>query len=124
EEDFPQSAAVDFAFQLQLTPELADEISAYDYVCFFDAHTGNIPEMVRLVELESVFQRSPLTHHLTPQSLLSICETLHGGRPEAALLSVLGHHFRFSRSLSAQTAALVPQAVSLASKWLAVRKIL
>jgi len=124
EDEFPQSPSVDFAFQLQLTPELADDISAYDCVCFFDAHTGNIPEAVRLIEVESVFQRSPLTHHLTPQSLLSICETLHGGRPQAALLSVLGRQFRFSRSLSAETAALIPQAVELASKWLADKRIL
>lgn len=123
EDEFPQSPGVDFAFQLQLTPELADEISAYDCVCFFDAHTGSIPEAVRLIEVESVFQRSPLTHHLTPQSLLSICETLRGGRPEAALLSVLGHHFRFSRHLSAETAALVPQAAALALKWLADKSL-
>ena len=124
EEEFPQTSNVDFAFYLQLTPEMAEEISAYDFVCFFDAHTGNIPESVRLIDVKSDFQRSPLTHHLTPQSLMSICETLYGDKPNAALISVLGHHFRFSRSLSEETAALVPQAVDLVWEWLDVRNAL
>ncbi|CAG0965514.1 hydrogenase maturation protease [Anaerolineales bacterium] len=118
EEEFTQSASIDFAFQLQLSPEMAEDISAYEYVCFFDAHTGNIPEAVRLVEVESDFQRSPLTHHLTPQSLMSICETLYGKKPDAALLSVRGYHFRFSRNLSEETVALVPYAADLVWNWL------
>lgn len=124
EEEFFPSPDFDFVFQLQLTPEMADDISAYDFVCFFDAHTGNIPEAVRLIDVESDFQRSPLTHHLTPQSLMSICQTLYGKTPESALVSVLGCHFRFSRDLSAETAALVPQAVDLVWDWLNARNAL
>lgn len=104
EDEFPESALIDFAFYLQLTPEMAEDISAYEYVCFVDAHTGNIPEPVRLIDVESEFQHSPFTHHLTPQSLLSMCETIYGKKPEAVLLSVLGHRFLFSRELSEETA--------------------
>ncbi len=124
EEEFQQSTKADFLFQLQLTPEMAEDISAYEYVCFFDAHTGNIPETVRLIEVESDFQRSPLTHHLTPQSLISICQTLYGKAPDAALVSVLGYHFRFSRELSSETAELVLQAVELIWEWLDARNAL
>jgi hydrogenase maturation protease len=124
EDEFPESPLIDFAFYLQLTPEMAEDISAYEYVCFVDAHTGNIPEPVRLVDVESEFQRSPFTHHLTPQSLLSMCETLYGRKPDAALLSVLGYRFLFSRQLSEETAALVPQALELIWKWLDAHKIL
>ena len=124
EDEFPESALIDFAFHLQLTPEMAEDISAYKYVCFVDAHTGNIPEPVRLINVESEFQHSPFTHHLTPQSLLSVCETIYGKKPEAVLLSVLGHRFLFSRELSGETAALVPQAVGLIWEWLNARKIL
>jgi hydrogenase maturation protease len=124
EDEFPESAWIDFAFYLQLTPEMAEDISAYEYICFVDAHTGNIPEPVRLIDVESEFQHSPFTHHLTPQSLLSMCETIYGKKPEAVLLSVLGHRFLFSRELSKETAALVPQAVGLVWKWLNARKIL
>jgi len=122
EDDFPESALIDFAFYLQLTPEMAEDISAHEYVCFVDAHTGNIPEPVRLIDVESEFQHSPFTHHLTPQSLLSMCETIYGKKPEAILLSVLGHRFLFSRELSEETAGLVPQAVGLIWDWLNTRK--
>jgi hydrogenase maturation protease len=124
EDEFPESALIDFAFYLQLTPEMAEDISAYEYVCFVDAHTGNIPEPVRLIDVESEFQHSPFTHHLTPQSLLSMCETIYGKKPEAVLLSVLGHRFLFSRELSEETAGLVPQAVGLIWEWLNAWKIL
>lgn len=124
EDEFPEFDAIDFAFQLQLTPEMAEDISTYKYVCFIDAHTGNIPEPVRLMEVESEFQHSPFTHHLTPQSLLSMCETLYGKKPDSALLSVLGHRFLFSGQLSEETAQLVPQAVELIWEWLNARKIL
>jgi len=121
EDEFPQNAQVDFAFSLQLTPEMAEEISAYKYVCFLDAHTGAIPEPVRLVNVESDFQRSPFTHHLTPQSLVSICETIYGKKLDAALLSVRGYQFLFSRQLSEKTLALVPKAVDLIWDWLSTR---
>jgi hydrogenase maturation protease len=124
EDEFPASAHMDLAFHLQLTPEMAEDISAYPYVCFIDAHTGNIPEPVRLIAVESEFQNSPFTHHLTPQSLMSMCEAIYGKRPEAALISVLGYRFLFTRELSSETAALVPTAVELVWDWIAARNIL
>ena len=124
EDEFPESEAIDFAFYLQLTPEMAEDISEYEHVCFVDAHTGNIPEPVRLIDVESEFQRSPFTHHLTPQSLLSMCENVYGKKPDCVLLSVLGHRFLFTRQLSEETGALVPEAVDLIWEWLHARKIL
>lgn len=124
EDEFPESEFIDFAFHLQLTPEMAEDISVYDYVCFIDAHTGNIPEPVRLIEVESEFQHSPFTHHLTPQSLLSMCETIYEKKPDAVLLSVLGHRFLFTRQLSDETARLVPQAVALIWDWMNTRNLL
>ncbi len=124
EDEFPVSAMIDFDFQLQLTPEMAEEIAGYLHVCFIDAHTGNIPEPVRLIPVESEFQNSPFTHHLTPQSLVSMCKTIHGKEPDAVLLSVLGHRFLFTQELSQETAKLVPQAVELVWDWIHVRQIL
>jgi Ni,Fe-hydrogenase maturation factor len=109
---------LDFAFFLQLTPEMAEDIAAYERVCFIDAHTGNIPREVQMILVESEFQRSPFTHHLTPQSLLSMCENLYHKKPDAALVSVRGYRFGFERELSAETGALVPEAVGLITKWL------
>jgi hydrogenase maturation protease len=118
EDEFPLNDQLDFAFYLQLTPEMAEEIAAYERVCFVDAHTGNIPEPVRMIPVESEFQRSPFTHHLTAQSLVSMCATLYQKRPEAVLLSVRGFRFLFTRELSAETTALVPEAVELIEAWL------
>jgi hydrogenase maturation protease len=118
EDEFPANEMVDFAFHLQLTPEMAEEIAAYERVCFVDAHTGNIPVPVQMVAVESEFQRSPFTHHLTPQSLLSMCKTLYGKTPQAVLLSVRGYQFEFERELSERTEALLPEALGLISEWL------
>jgi hydrogenase maturation protease len=124
EDEFPESTLIQFAFYLQLTPEMAEDTSEYEYVCFVDAHTGNIPEPVRLIDVESEFQRSPFTHHLTPQSLLSMCETIYDKKPQAALLSVLGYRFLFTRQLSEEAAALVPEAVELMWEWLKTKNII
>ena len=124
EDEFPEHSLIDFAFHLQLTPEMAEDVNEYPYVCFVDAHTGNIPEPVRLIRVESEFQNSPFTHHLTPQSLMSMCETLYGKKPDAALLSVLGHRFLFTRQLSEETAAFVPQSMELIWDWITARNIL
>jgi hydrogenase maturation protease len=118
EDEFPANNGLDFAFSLQLTPEMAEEIAAYERVCFVDAHTGVIPQDVQIISVESEFQRSPFTHHLTAQSLLSMCETLYQKKPEAALVSVRGYRFGFDRELSAETGTLVPEAVNLIMKWL------
>jgi len=118
EEEFPSNDRLDFAFYLQLTPEMAEQIAAYQRVCFVDAHTGSIAAEVQLAPVESQFQYSPFTHHLTPQTLLSMCQTLYGKTPQAALLSVRGYRFEFERELSPETAVLVPEALELILGWM------
>ena len=118
EDEFPINDRLDFAFTLQLTPEMSEDISAYERVCFVDAHTGHIPQPVRIIEVQSEFQRSPFTHHLTPQSLLAMCATIYSRQPKAALLSIRGYRFLFNRELSPETAALVEPAVELILGWL------
>ncbi len=118
EDPFPTNPQLDFGFHLQLTPELAEEISTYRRVCFVDAHTGNVPALVQMIPLTSQFQHSPFTHHLTPQSLLAMCQAVYNLEPESVLLSVRGYRFEFERTLSDETARLVPQALDLLLEWL------
>jgi hydrogenase maturation protease len=118
EDPFPSNALLDFGYYLQLTPELAEEISTYRRVCFVDAHTGNVPALIQMVPLTAQFQHSPFTHHLTPQSLLAMCQALYKHEPESVLLSVRGYRFEFERRLSEETAELVPQALDLLLEWL------
>jgi len=121
DEDFPLSAEPpDFRFELQLTPELAEDVAQYDRVCFVDAHTGAVPNDVNVAELTAEFQSSPFTHHLTAATLLSFAETLYGARPEAILVSVRGYEFGFKRALSPRTAQLAQAAADKIVAW--VRK--
>lgn len=118
DEDFPLSAeSPDFRFELQLTPELAEEVAQYDRVCFVDAHTGAVPNDVNVEELTSEFQSSPFTHHLTASTLLSFAETLYGAQPEAILVSVRGYEFGFARALSERAALLAEEAAERIAAW-------
>jgi hydrogenase maturation protease len=114
----PTGGEVDFLFRLQLTPEIAEIVAGYQRVCFIDAHTGTIPEDVRLTPVEPQFQNSPFTHHLTPESCLSLAEALYGALPEAVLASVRGYDFQFSHELTPRTAQNVREAVEQILSWL------
>ena len=118
EDEFPPNDRLDLDFQLQLTPEMAEQLSRAERVCFVDAHTGSQTSDVQLVPLSTEFQHSPFTHHLTPQTLLALCQTLYSKTPQAFLLSVRGHRFEFERQLSPETQALVPEALKLLLEWL------
>lgn len=107
-----------FRFQMQLTPELSEDLIQYDHACFIDAHTGNVPEDVHFEELKAQYQRSPFTHHLTAQTLLSMTETIHQKAPQSILISVRGKDFGFSRTLSTFTSNLVPSSVDIVINWL------
>lgn len=113
----PNGRNPDLWFDLQLKPEMAEEIARYDQVFFIDAHTGAVPEEVSWREVSPQFQTSPLTHHLTPESCLSICESLYNSKPAAILISIRGYEFGFSSTLSHRTEVLLSQAVDRILKW-------
>jgi hydrogenase maturation protease len=106
---------------LQLLPEMAELISQYERVCFVDAHTGRVPEDLSIQDLGAEFQKSPFTHHLTPQTCLSLAKTLYGKSPAAVLVSVRGYEFGFSNDLSTRTRMLAHQAVNHIVDWLEKR---
>jgi hydrogenase maturation protease len=108
----------DLLFVLQLTPELAESLAGYKRVCFVDAHTGRVEKELNIETVNSEFQASPFTHHLTPASCLAICEQLYGQKLEAVLVSVRGYEFGFSRSMSDKTASLAEEAAEAIWQWL------
>jgi hydrogenase maturation protease len=116
----PEGENPDFLFTLQLTPEMAETVADYQRVCFVDAHTGNVPEEIHLRQLQAKYQRSPFTHHLTPDTLLALCEQLYSQTPDAILVSVRGYQFGFESSLSPETQALVEPALKKILRWLGV----
>jgi hydrogenase maturation protease len=111
EEGFPLfDGQVQLIYSLQLMPEMAEEAAQYDRVVFVDAHTGAVPEEIHVETVSGQFQSSPLTHHFTPQSCISLVRTLYHANPQAILVSVRGYEFKFSHELSARTASLVEPA--------------
>jgi hydrogenase maturation protease len=118
EDEFDESGPPRLVYNLQLVPELAESIAECQRVCFVDAHTGSIPQDLQAVPLQPQFQNSPFSHHMTPQTLLALCQELYQAVPEALLVSIRGFEFGFSRSLSAQTQALSKQAIELILQWL------
>lgn len=116
----PHGNNPDFLFTLQLTPELAEILANYSRVCFIDAHTGSVPEEIHLRPVKVEYQRSPLTHHMTPDTLLALCMGLYNQNPEAILVSVRGYQFGFERSLSPQTQALIEPAAQKILAWLSL----
>ena len=118
EEPISIAGHLDILFLLQLSPELAETISNYERVCFVDAHTGSMPEPLRISPVQACFQASPLTHHMTPQTIICLAQEVYKALPEAILVSVLGYQFEFHRQLSPQTDLLANQAVSDILKWI------
>jgi hydrogenase maturation protease len=108
----------DLSFVLQITPELAEKLAAYDRVCFVDAHTGSVSEDLHAVEVKPEYQSSPFTHHMTPATCLSFVKTIYQRDIEGFLISLRGYEFGFSHELSPATASLAGLAVEEIYRWL------
>jgi hydrogenase maturation protease len=100
-------------FNLQLIPEVAEELAAYQQAIFIDAHTAEIKEEIKISPIEPEFQNSPFTHHLTAASCLSLSKTLYGKYPESILVSIRGYDFSFSHALSLKTKELAEKAIEM-----------
>ena len=114
---------IHFFYQLQLLPEIAEELSRYDRAAFIDAHTGAIPEDIDVNRASPEFQSSPLTHHLTVNSLLFFAQSINIKVPDSILVSVRGYEFKFTQELSPRTRALVPVAANRIQKWLFMNEL-
>lgn len=113
--------SIDLLFQLQLTPELAETISQYQAVCFVDAHTGNIDKDLNVESISAAYQASAFTHHMTPQTCLSLAASLYQTYPESILVSIRGYQFEFSHNLSPATQTLAHQAAEYILRWVESR---
>ena len=117
EDEFEAGANPQLVFMLQLTPEMAETLSNYEQVCFVDAHTGSMGEDLCISVVEPEFQQTPFTHHFSPQSCLSLAQSLYHACPRAVLVTVKGHEFQFSRELTEKTAQLTRQAAEYIFEW-------
>ncbi len=107
-----------FLFDLQLIPEMTYDMTEYSRICFVDAHTGALENDINIQHLDRKFQNSPLTHHMTPQTILSILEQTFNHKPEAILVSVRGYQFGFENFLSPRTKKIATVAIEKISQWI------
>lgn len=112
-----ETPTADFRFMLQLDPEIAQTLASYPRVCFVDACVNDLEHGFKLEKIEAQYQPSPMTHHMTPETCMAICEALYQKSPEAMLLSVSAYEFNFSNILSKQTQAHLAPAVNKLYKW-------
>ncbi|MCW5979272.1 MAG: hypothetical protein KIT09_14450 [Bryobacteraceae bacterium] len=84
---------------LQLTPEMAEEISPFDGVVIVDADIE--PGATRLAPIEAnPAARSPLGHSIGPDELLLLARKLYGFQGRAWLCRVPGVDFNEGDGLS------------------------
>jgi len=111
----------------QLTPEMAEDVAASEFVLFLDAAAGPAPGTIEIANLEPQPEGASFSHHLSPAMLLSAALELYGSAPRAQLLTIIGASFELGEALSPgiaqQMPALFNQAVAIieSSRGLTVR---
>jgi len=113
-----ETTTVALLYVYQIYPELAETLSHYDRVCFVDAHTSDIASEISWTVISPIYEKSPLTHHMTPKTVLSITNTIYDHVPEAILVSVQGTKFGFERNLSPKTEKLAQLASDKIWGWI------
>ena len=101
---------------VQLTPEIASEIGAFDRVMFIDADVN--PGEPRIEPIAAAPVSSPLAHVLTPAHVVMLSERLYGFRGNAFLCRIPGVDFGIGEGLSPQAEANVASAAALIAAWL------
>jgi hydrogenase maturation protease len=93
----------------QLTPEMAEDVAASEFVLFLDAAAGSEPGEIRQIAVEP--QPGPFTfaHHLHPDLLLAATMELYGGVPPAELLTIVGAAFELGDRLSPLVLRRLPE---------------
>ena len=110
--------SLELLYLFQLLPEMAEDLASYEVVIFLDAHNSNQLDEVVFEPVIPNISHSAFTHHLSPERLLSIAQIIGKPLPEAWIVSVRGHSFRFTNQLSPKTSASVVLAVKRVLKLL------
>ncbi|MFM8320092.1 MAG: hypothetical protein ACKOC5_04170, partial [Chloroflexota bacterium] len=69
------------------------------------------PQDVQVTPLDGRYQASPLSHHMSAETLMALANSLYGAAAQAVLVSVRGDRFGFSHQLSPTAAKRVEPAV-------------
>ncbi len=93
----------------QLTPEMAEDVSAAKFVLFVDASLGDQPGQIRTSPLGLEHSPAGFIHHCTPSALLEASEQLYGEAPSAMAITMTGAAFEVGRGLSANVRQRMPE---------------
>jgi hydrogenase maturation protease len=97
----------------QLTPEVALVLSQADGVIFVDARAGTAPGSVCCAAVKPQAGAPGLTHHVSPEAVLALAQSLYGVQPRAALVTIAAESFALAEHLSLAVRRAVPRAVRL-----------
>ena len=94
----------------QLLVEMAEAAAESDFAVFIDAGRDGEAGEVRAVPVGIVeLGRSSLTHHVTPETLLAVSQSLYGRRPGAILATVGGADFGHGEKFSPKVEGALPE---------------
>jgi hydrogenase maturation protease len=93
----------------QLTPEMAEDISASEFVLFLDAAAGQATGKMEAATLTPKPGPASFAHYLEPAALLSAAIELYGSAPRAQLLTIVGSAFELGDQLSPAIARRLPE---------------
>ncbi len=87
----------DYNYQLNVEDSL--RIAEFDAVIFIDASLDAV-EPFEFMKIQPSHDITFTTHSMLPNSVLSLCQELYGGCPDAFVLAVRGYEFDFAEGLS------------------------
>lgn len=97
--------------ELQLNPELAEDVAGFDQVIFLDADAGgNAP---RIVPIDLSQSRAPFTHHSAAEEIVRLARSLYGFNGTAWLCRIPAKDFGYGEGLSPEGWESARQAAAL-----------
>jgi len=103
----------------QLLPELADELAGAGLILFLDATADPEGPAVRLESIEpSTKGPDSLIHAMTPETLVRLCEAIHGHAPPALMVSIPVDDFGFGDELSPRAMRGLEEALRMVREWI------
>ncbi|MCX7968872.1 MAG: hydrogenase maturation protease [Armatimonadetes bacterium] len=98
---------------IQLTPELAADLSEAAIAVLVDARAGEPAGEIHCEQVEPLPTLPSSSHHFTPAALLSYALHFFGKAPQTFLVSINGAEFGFQEQLSPIVLNSVPKAVKV-----------
>jgi hydrogenase maturation protease len=97
----------------QLGPEVAADVAESSLVFFVDAHVAADRPAVFCERVKPSAAGTLDSHHCSPATLVTLCESLGWPVPPCYLVGIRAHNCEYGDTLSARTRAYVDRAVRL-----------